>query len=891
MKRPVLSERSESKDPPVLARALLRLLTPGRLHEAIAGDLEEQWHASAGNRRRYWVATVRSIVDCWRWRGTAEPELQSARPRGGWHALAADVRFGWRMMARQAGFTAAAIGTLAVGIGGSTTIFSAVYPVLFEPLPYPHSERVVYLCDRAPSDTCLDVTFGTYRELVARARSFEALAVMREFQPVLIGVSEPERLEGQRVSASYFDVIGVQPSLGSDFDAGDDRPGGARVVILSDAIWKRRFQADRAIIGREITLGDFRYTVRGVMPPTFENVLSSGADIWTLLQYDPALPRDGREWGHHLRLVGRLRPDVGIGAARDEVDAIARTPLPEFPRVPWAALGSGFITQPLQDELTRGVRPALLAFSAAVALVLVIAAANVSNLLLARTVQRRREFAMRAALGASGVRLTRQLLAEGVLLAIPAGALGVFLAYLGVDALTVLSPAGLPRPEAIAVRGPMLVFAAVVTIGVGIGVTLLPSLHVISGDLQHALREGGRTAAGGVRRARQALVVAEVALALTLLVSAGLLFRSLREFVAVSPGFDSAGVVTAQVQASGLRYREVAVVAGFFSDVVERVAALPGIESAAATSQLPFDGDIQRFGVETEHVPAALGPTVDTSAYRYSVTPGYFAAMKIPLRRGRLLGDGDRAGTQPVVVISERLARQRFPDVDAIGQRLHVGPVDRPWFTVVGVVGDVAQASLESDDPSAVYMTPAQWYFPDQRMWLVARAATPTGVPAAIRNAVWSVDRNQPVVRLTTMEALLGNAASGRRFALAVFGVFGGVALLLAITGLYGALARSVTERTREIGVRAALGASRREILAMIVRQGLTLTAVGLVGGIGGAAIVTRLLETLLFATKTTDPVTYVGASALFVAVATVASTIPALRAVGIDPAITLRAE
>jgi putative ABC transport system permease protein len=892
MKRPALSERRGSNRPPILARALLRLCLPARLREAIAGDIEEQWQASGRNARRYWSDALQSIADCWR--GRFEPSYDD---RGGRRAdavartLGQDARFATRMMLRAPGFTLAAVLTLAVGIGGSTTIFSAVYPVIFQPLPYPNAERVLFICDRGQDGSCLDVTFGTYRELLARRRTFESLAVIRPWQPVLVGTAEPERLEGERTSAAYFDVLGIQPALGRGFDPADDRPGGPRVVILSDGLWKRRFGADPSIVGRDISLGGIRHTVIGVMPRSFENVLAPAAEVWTLLQYDPALPRDGPEWGHHLRMVGRLRPDTSLVAARDDVDGIARAPLPDFPRVPWASLQNGFVTQRLHDELTRGVRPALLAFSGAVALVLLIAAANVSHLLLARTVQRRREFAMRAALGADGRRLTRQLVVEGLLLAAPGGALGILAAHAGVDALVALGPLGLPRLDAIAVSGPVLAFAAIVTIAVGLGVTLLPALHAIRGDLQHALREGGRTAAGGPRRARQALVVAEVALALVLLVSAGLLFRSLRELVAVSPGFDPSSLVTAQVQVSGERFREDAAVRQFFGHVVERMEAIPGVTAAAATSLLPFSGAIDRYGVQLERAAAAVDAEADTSAYRYAVTPRYFDTMKIPLRRGRLLDARDRAGAQPVVVISESLARRGFPGLDPIGQRMHVGPTDRPWFTVVGVVGDVAQASLERDDASAVYVAPSQWHFADGTMWIVARATAPEGVPAAIRGAVASVDRHQPVVRMTTMPALLAGAAADRRFALFVFGVFGGVALVLAITGLYTALARSVTERTREIGVRAALGATRGEILAMILRQGLGLTAVGIALGVGGAAASTRLLETFLFGTSSVEPSTYAAVTALFSLVATAACLVPAVRAVSIDPAITLRAE
>jgi putative ABC transport system permease protein len=693
------------------------------------------------------------------------------------------------------------------------------------------------------------------------------------------------------VSAAYFDVLGIRPAIGRGFAESDDLPGAPRVALLADGLWRRRFGADPAAIGRTLTLGDVPFTIVGVMPRTFENVLAPEAEIWTPLQYDPALPVDGREWGHHLRMAGRVRGGVSLPRAADELAAIAGTPLADLPRVPWASLANGFIVVPLREALTRDVKPVLLAFFAAVALVLTIASANVANLLLARALHRRREFAVRAALGAGRGRLLRQLLTEGLAVAALGGALGVAVAQVTVDALVALRPPGLPRLDTIALDGTALLFALFTTVVVAAAIALLPALQTFRGDLQRPLQQNARTAAGGGHRtARHALVVAEVALALVLLVSAGLLFRSLRELVAVAPGFDPSAVTAAQVQTVGERFRETAAADQFFARVLERVRTLPGVSGAAATNLLPLGGDLQRFGVFPEHAPTT-DPGEDGSAYRYAVTPDYFTAMRIPLRRGRLLGEQDRAGAPGAVVISERLAARRFRGVDPLGRRLRIGPRDGPWFTVVGIVGDVKQSALNIDDAEAVYTTPAQWLFAESAMWIVVRSQAGEGLPAAIRGAVWSIDGNQPVVRLVTMPALTAATMADRRFALLVFGVFGGVALLLSVTGLYSALARSVTERTREIGVRAALGASSREILSMVLRQGLRLALAGTMVGVAGAIGVTRWLESLLFGTTPTDPLTYAGAALLFMTVAAIASTLPAVRAATIDPAITLRAE
>ena len=874
--------------PPLLARALLRLLTPSRVYEAVAGDLEEQWHEGGG--RQYWRHALRSIADCWRGAldaGLLDPD---APQRGMWAAFSTDLRFAVRLMARNPGFALAAVLTLALGIGGSTAIFSTVNPTLFEPLPYPASSRLVSACDRGQNDSCVDVTFGTYRELLARTRAFEHLAVMRVWQPVLAETGEAERLDGQRVTADYFRVLGVPPAIGRDFTDADDVLNGPRVVILGDGFWRRRFGADPAIVGRDISLGSFRYLVIGVMPASFENVLAPSAEVWTPLQYDPALPTDGREWGHHLRLIGRLRDGVTLAAATADVEAIAASPIPEFARVPWASLQNGLIVTSMQDELTRGVRPVLLAFAAAVLLVLVIACANVANLLLARAVHRQREFAMRSALGAGRWRMIRQLVVEGLFIAIPGGLLGVIAAQIAVDAMLVLAPIDLPRVDAVTVDARALAFALALTTVVGIAIALLPAVQVFRRNLQASLQQNTRLAAGGHRTARHFLVVTEVALALVLLVSGGLLFRSLHQLVAISPGFDSTHLVVAQVQVSGARFRVDGPSHRFFEQVLEATRRLPGVSAAAITSQLPLSTQTDRYGVFPEHAPP-LDPNADGSAYRYSVSPGYFQTMGITVRRGRALEPRDREGAPLAVVISETLVRRRFAGVDPIGQRMRIGPANGPWYTVVGVVDDVKQLSLSVDDSEAFYITPSQWFFADAARWIVVRATAQQGLPAAIRGAVRAVDSGQPVVRQTSMDALLAAATADRRFALTVFSAFGGIALVLAVTGLYGALARSVLERTREIGVRVALGASRGEIVAMVMRQGLGLTAIGIGLGVAGAAAITRLLETLLFGTTSLDPATYVSVVALFTMVAALASVVPAARAVSIDPAITLRAE
>src|SRR5918992_6231172 len=639
-------------------------------------------------------------------------------------AIAADLRYALRRLRNSPGFSTVCAVTLGLGVGATAAIFSAVNPILFEPLPYPRAERILAISDVAAGGSPLDVAFGTYREVAQRTRSFEALAVMKGWMPTAIGAGEPERLTGQRVSAGYFRALGVRPALGRDFDASDDRPSGPRVVVLGDGLWQRRFGGDSGIVGRKVTLDDDPYTVIGVMPRSFENVLAPAAELWAPLQYGASFAPDSREWGHHLRMIGRVRPGVGRSQATAELAAIARTPLPEFPRVRWAALESGLIVSSLRDDVTRGVRPTLLAVFGAVILLLAIACVNVTNLLLARGAQRRGEFAMRGALGAGRGRLIRQLLTESVVLALFGGALGMIVATFGIRALIVLSPPTLPRLDAIRLDGAVFAFALATVALVGVAVGLLPALQLARTDLRAGLQHGSRRTAGDHRSARGALVVAQVALALMLLVSAGLMLRSLERVFAVSVGFDPSNLLTMQVQSSGRRFDADSVRYRFFEQALEAVQRVPGVERAAFTSQLPLSGDLEVYGVRLE---SDRDSTDIGAALRYAVTPAYFGVMRIPLRHGRLLDARDGPGTPRVAVLNESFTRRRFPKGDAIGQRVRFGPEAGDWYTIVGVVGDVRQASVGLAQTNAIYVSPSQWHWVDPLMSLVVRMTCASG--------------------------------------------------------------------------------------------------------------------------------------------------------------------
>jgi putative ABC transport system permease protein len=834
--------------------------------------------------------------------GGAEQTRQAYRERAGltWvEDLLRDLVYGTRTWTRQKPATVIAVLTLAIGIGASTAIFSAIKPILISPLPYPHASRLTMVWETGKSGATSPVTFGTFYGVHQESHSFEELAVYKGWQPAASPTSaaeRPERLDGQRVSADYFRTLGVSPLRGRDFQAADDRFRGPNVVILSDRIWRTRFASDAAIIGKQIRLDDAPYTVIGVMPSEFENVLSSSAEIWAPLQYDSSLPWDGREWGHHLHMIGRLKAEISSEQAANELSIVLRSLAQTYAKGYNSSGGapSGMAVHSLKGDLTEAVRPALLAIVGAVLLVLLIACVNVANLQLARGVQRRAEFAMRAALGATRSRLVRQLLAESLLIATIGCALGMAIAEAGVRMLLDLSPPGLPRLNVIALDGWVFVFALALTTLIGIAVGLISAFQASGMDLHTGMRQSSGRSIDGHHRTRRILVVTEVSLAVVLLVSAGLLLRSMERLLAVDPGFEASNLITMQVQESGHRYDRDAARLQFFQEALDRVRQLPGVASAGLTSQLPLSGDQDIYGIEFEKDHNPLGEP----AFRYAVSPGYLEAMHIPLRRGRMLNEQDRAGAPVAVLITESLAREEFAGQDPIGQRVHMGPdagqVGKPWATIVGVVGNVKQESLALKQEEAFYITNAQWAWGDAVQSLVVRTHVgidPATLAPAVQEAVWSVDKTRPITRVATMDALVAATALERRFVLVLFEAFGVVALVLAAIGIYGILAGSVSERTREMGVRAALGATRADIVSLVLRQGMTMTVIGLAIGMCGALAAGRALDAMLFGVTWLDVVTYVGAIALLFAVSCIACLIPARRAASIDPMEALRNE
>lgn len=836
--------------------------------------------------------------------GNPDHAAEQVRAFGWENALrtvVADLRFAARQLRRNPGFTIVSAVTLALGIGASTAIFSAVDPVLFRPLPYPHPSRILMIWNTWQGARS-ELAFGTWRELAQRSHSFESTAIFEPWQPAMTGGTEPERLDGQSVSAGFFDVLGTAPALGRDFRVSEEGPNAPKLVILSDRLWRRLFRADPAILGRAVKLDGDAYTVIGVMPRTFEDVLAPTTALWTTDRYDASqLTREFNswEWGNHLRMVGRLRPGVTRTQAIQELNQIARTPWPQFPRPRWAALNRGLIADSLQDDIAHTVKPALLAVFGAVILLLVIACVNVVSLVLARSGQRVGEFAVRGALGASRRRMLRQLVTESLLLSFLGGALGIAAAIAGLRAIVALSPAELPRLNAIAFDPSAFFFALAITTVIGLAAGIVPTLHISRRDLQSGLQQASRRIAGTHLWTRRSLVIAEIALALVLLVSAGLLLRSMQRLLAVNPGFNPSRLLTMQAVTWGHQFDDLGSNPGagararrrFFEQALEAVRHVPGVQQAAFTSLLPLSDDppvVGQYGAQFEDQPSDGGINV----FRYALSPGYCQTMGIPLISGRLLDERDTAGAPQAALISQSLARHHFGSRNPLGARLHVGPRDRPWYTVVGIVGDVKQTSLALDDADAVYLSTEQTWFADDSLSFVIRArGDAAALVPAVRSAIWSVDPNQPIVRIITMDRLKAITEAQRRFVLILFEAFGLVALLLAAVGLYGVLAGNVAERSREIGVRAALGATRADILVLVLRDGLRLTVFGLALGILGAIGASRALLSLLFRTSPLDPLAWLGMILLFLAVSVLACWVPAWRAAGVDPIQVLRTE
>ena len=876
---------------PRLALWLLQRRVPSQLQEFVIGDLEEGFqelaigNGSAAARRWYWTQTISLAVRPWPLR-RSEMESRPSR-NSGFAAIGRDLRYGLRALRRAPLFASLVVLTFAIGLGATAAIFSVLDPVLLRGAPYPAADRLLLVWGRDKDGAESNVGFLTFRDVERESRNLSSAAVMSYWTPILRGNDASERLLGQRVTWRFFATLGVKPVLGRDFHAEEDHASTRTVVILSHGLWIRQFGGDSSVIGHTVQLSDRSYTVIGVMPQQYESLLAPGAQLWAPLGYEDADPWACRSC-QHLRMIARLRDGVTRGAAGAELDqisaAIVRANPTEYPAV-------GMVVTPLNQYLTRAIKPALLAAAGAVTLLLLIACVNVMNLFLGRATKRTSEFALRAALGAGSGPLIRQVLTEALVLAMVGGALGVALAHAAVAGLLKLAPVGVPRLDQVSVNLDVLLFTFVMATVAGIAAGLAPAFSALRANLTTLLRQGGRGIVGSAsRQVRMALVVAEVALALMLLAGAGLLVRSLDRLLAVDPGFNPTGLVTLELEASGSRYDSAAVYQ-FYHEVLERVHGLPGVTAAAAVSQLPLSGDFDSWGVHLESRPSP-NPAEDPSAFRFAVTPGYTRTMGIPLRRGRELSATDDARAPLVLLINQAMAAKVFPNQEPLGQRIKIGGTDGPWRTIVGVVGDVRHQSLDAEGELEMYVPTTQTPYVDERLVLVVRGTgDPSRLVPAVRQAIREVDPAVPIATIATMEEHIRTRSAIRLFALAIFQVFAVVALILAALGLYGVLSGSVTERTREIGIRSALGASRSRLFGLVVRNAMTLTLLGMGIGLAGALLLTRLLQSLLFGVTPTDPTTFAVVGLLLLAVALAAATIPAWRAVRVDPGTVLRGD
>jgi putative ABC transport system permease protein len=816
-----------------------------------------------------------------------------------------DLRYGARMLWKSPVVSLVAVVALALGIGANTAIFSVVNTVLLKPLPFEGADRLVMVWDTHPLGRKLGYDYvpssnGSFEDFRQQSESFEQMAALDFWTVNLTGRNEPERIEGTSVSTSLFPLLRVRPMLGRAFTPEEERQGAAHVVLMSHGLWQRRFGGDANVVGQTVTLDGEQYEVVGVMPPDFTFPQNSGlpaffsfaqkTDLWTPRVLAEEERRNHQS--HHIAIIGRLKPGRTLEQAQAELSTIARRLEQQYPD---ELEDFGVSVLPLHEQVIGKSRVAILVLLCVVGFVLLIACANVANLLLARAAARQKEVAIRTALGASRLRVIRQLLTESVLLAFIGGACGVLLAMWGVDLLVALSPGDIPRTGEIGIDSRVLAFTFGVSLLTGLAFGLAPALQASSSDLHEALKEGGRGGTTGPRRARvrNVLIVSEVALALVLLAGAGLLVRSFFKLRNVGPGYDPENVLTLDVPLPGTRYKEGAQTAAFYQRLIERVKALPGVEAVGAVSHLPLTGAEELDGFEIEGRPGPeSGENVQSADFRV-VSTDYFSAMKIPLVRGRYFTEQDTADAPGVIIIDETLARRFFSDEDPIGKRMNEAgsPTPRGYLTVVGVVGGVKHSSLDAEPKPAMYVSYLQSPWLDMTLTVRTSGAPAENLAGAVRQEVWALDKDQPVARVATMKSLFARAVAPQRFQMLLVGLFAAVALLLSVVGIYGVMAYSVTQRTHEIGIRMALGAQRRDVFKLLMGQGMTQAFIGILLGLAGAFALTRLMSSLLYGVSATDPLTFAGVSLLLAAVALLACYVPARRAMRVDPMVALRYE
>jgi putative ABC transport system permease protein len=799
-----------------------------------------------------------------------------------------DIRYAFRMLFRRPGFTVIAVFTLALGIGANTAIFSVVNSVLLRPLPFEEPERLLYLAEVTPQGGTFTFSPANFISMREQAELFEDIVAYGGRSFTLTGEGDPERITGRRVSAGFFELLGLGLSHGRTFLLEDDVAAAEPVVIFGHGFWQRRFGGDPVVVGRTVLLDGGPYTVIGISSADVE-LRGWVPDFWVPWAFDEETR--GRRGSHYLGVLGRLKPGVSFETARTEVREIGVRLANAYPETNdgWSATA-----RPLHEVEVGRARKLLLVLLGAVGFVLLIACANVANLMLARAERRHREFALRAALGAGLGRLVRQMLTESVLLAALGGAAGLALAYVGLNVLMSGVGTTLPRASAVGIDIPVLVFTLGMSFVAGTLVGVIPALQLGRTDLHASLKEGGRNPGGGFARRplarprlRQTLVVAEVALALMLVVGAGLLLKSFWRLNEVDVGFNERNLLTVRVSLPRARYQNQEVIRTFYTNLITDLRTLPGVERVGGIDVMFFTGD-QKTGFTVVGDPENEGPFTE---YRH-VTPEFFAAAGVPLLRGRVFTERDGENAPPVVIVNEAVVRRNFPDKDPVGQRLSTGWDSHPEsFEIVGVVGDVKEFGLAESAPPTMYWPHAQLN-PQASMGLMIRTSTdPLAILPAVRSTVWRLDGDLPVFQVQTMEQRIARSLGNNRFAMLLLGIFAGVAVLLGAIGIYGVMAYSVSQRTQEVGVRLALGADRRRVLGLVLKQGVTLALVGVAVGLTGAVALGHVLASMLFEVESRDPWTLGGVAALLTGVALLACYLPARRAAKVDPVEALRYE
>ncbi len=806
--------------------------------------------------------------------------------------LSQDLRYALRILREHPTFTAVSIITLALGIGANTAIFSVVSAVLLRPLPYPEPELLMKIGRSYGGNEVYPASEPKFVFWSDNTQSFQAMAATQGFGSGVnvSGGSEPEYVEGLRVSSEFFNVLGVLPAIGRIFTKEEDSPNGERVVILTDGLWRRSYGADETMVGKTVTLNGVNHVVVGILPPSFHYI--SPTDLFLPLRLNPA----SREGGHNLTVIGRLKRDVTKAQALAEMRLVGEKFRTSFPQMMSEDESINLVST--QESLVQSIRLSLLILLGAVAFLLLIACANVANLQLTRAAARQKEMAIRLALGAGWGRVVRQLLAEGMVLALSGGAAGLLLALWALHSLSALIPSGMvPRLNELTFDWRVLFFTLSIAILTGVVFGLAPLLQARLVDVSHALKQGsGRSSVSAVHsRLRNTLVVTEVAVTLILLVGAALLVRTFANLRGVGPGFDSQHVLTFQVALSGPQYDTTAKVADFYRRALEQFASVPGVEAAAVTSSLPLMGQF--------NLPYAFPGDAEPKAsvqYRM-ISPDYFSVMKVALRQGRTFSASDTVGSPAVVIINEAFARQNFHSANPLGQQFCVGCSygDPAMRSVVGVVSDTKQTSLSTPAPPMVFVPFEQ--VPDAlnarlkqfvaANFVIRTIGDPMQLAAAARQEVKRLDTALPVRNLRPMEEVLSRSIAQERFNVSLLSLFAAIGLILAAIGIYGVMSYAVTQRTHEFGLRIALGAQMKDVLRLVLGNGMTLALIGVVIGLAGAFALTRLMSSLLFGVTPVDAVTFVTVSILLLAVALVACYIPARRAMKVNPLIALRNE